>query len=103
MKNFSLESYLSDLKQLCAIDSGHFNRSGSQAVADFFETRYQALGLKTQRLYYKENADAPFLLVSNSEEEDFDVFAEWLFAFAEKRELLGSSSHLLYICRKLGR
>lgn len=35
-------------------------------------------------------------------EEDFDVFAEWLFAFAEKRELLGSSSHLLYICRKLG-
>lgn len=73
MNDFSLESYLSDLKELCAIDSGHFNGSGSQAVADFFETRYQALGLKTQRLHYKDNTDAPFLLVSNSEEEDFDV------------------------------
>ena len=73
MKNFDLESYLSDLKQLCAIDSGHLNGPGAEAVADFFETRYQALGLMTQRLHYKENANAPFLLVSNCEEEDFDV------------------------------
>ena len=73
MKNFDLESYLSDLKLLCAIDSGHHNGPGAEAVADFFETRYQALGLKTQRLHYQDNAVAPFLLVSNSEEEDFDV------------------------------
>lgn len=33
-------------------------------------------------------------------DEDFDVFAAWHLAFAEKRELLGSNSHLLYICRK---
>ncbi|MBR6029209.1 MAG: class I SAM-dependent methyltransferase [Clostridia bacterium] len=33
-------------------------------------------------------------------EEDFDAFADWYLAFAEKRELLGSTNHLLYICRK---
>ena len=33
-------------------------------------------------------------------EEDFDAFAAWHLAFAEKRELLGSTNHLLYICRK---
>ena len=33
-------------------------------------------------------------------EEDFDAFAEWYLAIAEKRELLGSTNHLLYICRK---
>ena len=31
---------------------------------------------------------------------DFPAFAEWYLHFAEKRELLGSSNHLLYICRK---
>ena len=33
-------------------------------------------------------------------DEDFDAFAAWSLAFAEKRELLGGTSHLLYICRK---
>ena len=33
-------------------------------------------------------------------DEDFDAFAAWYLSFAEKRELLGSTSHLLYICRK---
>ena len=73
MKDFSLEEYLEDLRQLCAIDSGHLHGPGAEAVADFFESRYQALGLKTQRLHYKDNANTPFLLVSNSQEEDFDV------------------------------
>ena len=73
MKNFPLNEFLEDLKQLCAIDSGHLHGPGAEAVADFFETRYQALGLATQRLHYKDNANTPFLLVSNSEEEDFDV------------------------------
>lgn len=73
MKNFSLEDYLEDLRQLCAVDSGHLYGPGAEAVADFFETRYQALGFKTQRLHYKENANTPFLLVSNSDEADFDV------------------------------
>ena len=34
-------------------------------------------------------------------EEDFESFAKWYLAFSEKRELLGSTNHLLYICRKL--
>ena len=33
-------------------------------------------------------------------EEDFDAFVAWHLAFAEKRELLGAASHLLYVCRK---
>ncbi len=33
-------------------------------------------------------------------DEDFDAFAAWYLHFAEKRELLGNASHLLYICRK---
>ncbi len=33
-------------------------------------------------------------------DEDFDAFADWYLAFAEKRELLGNTNHLLYICRK---
>lgn len=33
-------------------------------------------------------------------EEDFEAFTEWYLAFSEKRELLGTASHLLYICRK---
>ena len=73
MNKFSLESYLSDLKELCAIDSGHHYGPGAEAVADFFETRYKALGLHTERRHYQDNTVAPFLLVSNSEEEDFDV------------------------------
>jgi glutamate carboxypeptidase len=73
MKNFPLNEFLEDLKQLCAIDSGHHYGPGAEAVADFFETRYQALGLHTERRHYQDNTVAPFLLVSNSEEEDFDV------------------------------
>ncbi len=33
-------------------------------------------------------------------DEDFKALAEWYLAFSEKRELLGATSHLLYICRK---
>ncbi len=33
-------------------------------------------------------------------EADFKRFADWYLAFSEKRELLGSTNHLLYICRK---
>ena len=34
-------------------------------------------------------------------DEDFDAFASWYLAIAEKRELLGNTNHLLYICRKV--
>lgn len=33
-------------------------------------------------------------------DEDFKAMAEWYLRFAEKRELLGATNHLLYICRK---
>ncbi len=33
-------------------------------------------------------------------DEDFKALSEWYLAFSEKRELLGMTNHLLYICRK---
>lgn len=33
-------------------------------------------------------------------DEEFNAHAEWYLAFPQKRELLGSANHLLYICRK---
>ena len=33
-------------------------------------------------------------------DEEFSALAEWYLHFCEKRELLGSTNHLLYICRK---
>ncbi len=33
-------------------------------------------------------------------DEDFRALAEWYLHFSEKRELLGGTNHLLYICRK---
>lgn len=33
-------------------------------------------------------------------DEDFDSFFKWYLSVSEKRELLGSTNHLLYICRK---
>lgn len=33
-------------------------------------------------------------------DEEFELFVKYHLAICEKRELLGSSSHLLYICRK---
>ena len=34
-------------------------------------------------------------------DEDFRLFSAYHLLHCEKRELLGSSAHLLYICRKL--
>ena len=34
------------------------------------------------------------------DDADFEAFADWYLQFAEKRELLGTTCHLLYICRK---
>ena len=34
-------------------------------------------------------------------DEDFAAFTEWYLRFCEKRELLGDTNHLLYICRKM--
>ena len=33
-------------------------------------------------------------------DQDFPAFVNWYLAFSEKRELLGATNHLLYICRK---
>ncbi|MCR5558686.1 MAG: GNAT family N-acetyltransferase [Butyrivibrio sp.] len=33
-------------------------------------------------------------------DDDFKALSKWYLAFSEKRELLGNTNHLLYICRK---
>ena len=33
-------------------------------------------------------------------QEDFEALVKWVIAFSEKRELLGHTNHLLYICKK---
>ena len=33
-------------------------------------------------------------------DEDFEKMVKWYLAFSEKRELLGNTNHLLYICKK---
>lgn len=33
-------------------------------------------------------------------DEAFEAFAEWYLTFCEKRELLGDTNHILYICKK---
>lgn len=73
MKRFELQEYLQDLKILCSIDSGRGNSAGNHAVLEFFETRYQALGLKTERYHHEGGEDSPMLLVRNSEEQEIDV------------------------------
>ena len=34
-------------------------------------------------------------------DRDFSAFVDWYLAFSEKRELLGNTNHLLYVCRRL--
>ncbi len=41
--------------------------------------------------------DRPDFAMTDTE---FDAFAAWYLTVAEKRELLGATNHLLYICRK---
>lgn len=68
-----LNAFLEDLKGLCAIDSGHANAAGTNAMADFYEKRYRALGLQVERRYDQGNQAAPFLLARNSNDEEIDV------------------------------
>lgn len=73
MKNFELQEYLQELKTLCAIDSGQRHGPGTEAMADYFEARYRALGLRVEKCYYGGNTHAPVLLVRNSEDPQIDV------------------------------
>ena len=70
---FELQEYLNDLTALCAIDSGRGNSDGNHAVAAFFESRYQTLGLKTELRHQQGGENSPILLVSNSDDEELDV------------------------------
>ena len=56
-----------------------------------------ASNLAIAKPVYPEAVKAPG---EGATDKDFDAFAAWYLHFAEKRELLGATNHLLYICRK---
>ena len=53
--------------------------------------------------YEQDAIVADILDAAREIRENFDAFVKWHLAFAEKRELLGGSNHLLYICQKTKR
>lgn len=73
MKNFDLSAYLRDLETVVNIDSGQADEAGANAVAQFFKEKYEALGLKVDIRYFKDNKATPFMTVRNSDSERIDV------------------------------
>ena len=57
---------------------------------------------RESKIRFREKPDFPpaYHGIFSIPDKDFDAFAAWYLAFAEKRELLGGTNHLLYICRK---
>ena len=56
--------------------------------------------MEEYKKYHKNDRKAIVGSFYGQTDEDFDAFAAWCLAFAEKRALLGCTNHLLYICRK---
>lgn len=73
MKNFDLQAYLQDLAAVVNIDSGHHNEAGTNAVANFFKQKYEALGFHAEIKYKDGYTAAPFLCVRNSNSKTIDV------------------------------
>ena len=97
-KNGEKENFTEDYK------IRHFKE---QMFTGYDVTEFEALftGMKTE--YITTTGVDGFILSMemNPEfeisDEDFESLKKWYLAFSEKRELLGSSTHLLYICKKI--
>ena len=73
------------------------------SLADAFGVPMPSLGDVLHRYPDSETKEADGGTVQHwtgITDEDFEAFAAWYLTFAEKRELLGHTNHLLYICRK---
>ena len=74
MGTFDVNQFLEELKYLCSLDTGKYNREGVQAADAFFEERFQRLGLRTALLHDGDEEEyAPVLTASNGSGDHFDV------------------------------
>jgi len=73
---FNLEDYLKDLAEICAMDTGRYNKEGVYQIRDWFETRYQELGFRTQTVCMPGREEAPVLMISNIEDDDLQGSSE---------------------------
>ena len=65
---FSLDNYLKDLAEICAMDTGRYNKEGVYQIKGWFESRFRDLGFRTQTVSLKE--ESPVLLISNIDDSD---------------------------------
>ena len=65
---FSLDNYLKDLAEICAMDTGRYNKEGVYQIKGWFESRFRDLGFRTQTVSLKE--ESPVLLISNISDSD---------------------------------
>ena len=71
---FDLKEYLKDLAEICAMDTGRYNRAGVEEIVAWFRTRFEKLGFRTELRITPGHEEAPVLMISNcGPEEKFDV------------------------------
>lgn len=71
---FDLQSYISDLTEICSFDSGRGNKEGVMQMVEWFQPRFEALGFRTELKCVDGHDEAPVLCVSNcAPGEEFDV------------------------------
>ena len=74
MTEFDLNRFLEELKYLCSLDTGKYNKPGVCAADAFFAERFQALSLNVKLLHDgNEEEYAPVLTAFNGDGESFDV------------------------------
>jgi glutamate carboxypeptidase len=72
LKNFNLDKYLNELKQMVNIDSGSYDKNGVKKVNDIIKEKFKEIGFKVEEKYFNEKV-APCLQITNTDEENYDV------------------------------
>lgn len=67
---FDLNSYLKDLAEICAMDTGKHNADGIAQIVEWFRVRYEDIKLKTQIVSKDDKGICPMILISNSAGDD---------------------------------
>lgn len=70
--DFTLSSYLEDLRYLVNIDSGSYEAEGVAQVAEFFNQKFSALGWKVKPHYFDPKV-GPCVEIVNSDKDTYDV------------------------------
>ena len=81
-----------------AIESGDYEAAKTEFEKLFEEKPVQWITTAGTDGLLEAIEDCPEFKISD---EDFPSFVSWYIVFSRKRELLGNTNHLLYICRKI--